>query len=76
VSCLGGFRCPHRRCCNPAHLRRASRSSNMRAGMRSTRQNCCKRGHRWTDESTYTNGRGHRTCRECKREMRAKGLWA
>lgn len=30
--CYGGNACPHRRCCNPAHLRSATRSVNLRAG--------------------------------------------
>jgi len=30
------------------------------------RATACKRGHAFTEENTYTDKRGHRTCRMCR----------
>lgn len=32
LACQGGVTCPHRACCNPAHLRAKTRGDNVRAG--------------------------------------------
>jgi hypothetical protein len=69
-SCTLGDLCPHRRCCNPAHLRPSTPAENSdpsRAvrdrGLRATH---CPRGHEYTPENTRTDKRGGRHCRECE----------
>lgn len=78
-SCEGGDGCLHRRCCNPAHLRAATRSENLKAG----RTHCgygtwqaakthCPRGHLYDEENTqwrtqWSNGRLKRACAACNR---------
>ncbi|GAA5025317.1 hypothetical protein GCM10023258_18130 [Terrabacter aeriphilus] len=65
-TCPGGLTCPHRACCNPAHLALATYGENV-AEARASRlkPTHCKRGHEFTEENTYTDKRGSRHCRVC-----------
>jgi hypothetical protein len=70
-SCYGDSSCPHRRCCNPAHLEPVTAEEN--SSRRKHRSDTCKRGHTFTPENTYINTKGHRVCRICKRS--SQKLW-
>ncbi|MGH3475334.1 MAG: HNH endonuclease signature motif containing protein [Nocardioidaceae bacterium] len=72
--CHRGEDCPHRRCCNPAHLAGSTRPENLAHGRRyfplAERTHCCH-GHEFTEANTYLrtypDGRISRVCRACKR---------
>jgi hypothetical protein len=67
-TCDGGETCPHRRCCNPAHLEAQTRSQNTLAQRHHARNRTeCPKGHPYDDENTYTDPAGKRRCRRCKR---------
>lgn len=79
-SCRLGDNCPHRRCCNPAHLKAVTHPENMAAGrssvsaavkVRQRSKTHCPHGHPYTPENTYVSSRGHRFCRACDRERHA-----
>lgn len=63
--------CPHRRCCNPAHLRVATRVENtMRGGgfaPRNLAKDVCPKGHAYTEDNTYVAPSGWRQCKQCRR---------
>lgn len=63
--------CPHRRCCNPAHLRIATRAENtMRGGgfaPRNLAKAACPKGHAYTAANTYIAPNGWRQCQQCRR---------
>lgn len=74
-SCLGGPTCPHRKCCNPAHLEPVTNLENAqrgRAGDAVRRRVAlithCPQGHEYTEENTYTYASGGRMCRTCNRD--------
>lgn len=73
--CEGGDDCPHRRCCNPAHLGLASAVSNAMRGnspaAKNARKTHCPQGHPYDEVNTYIR-QGHRYCRECGRERNRK----
>lgn len=66
--CVAGNNCPHRACCNPAHLRVTTNKENILRGggeaPRNAAKTHCKRGHAFTPENTITQPRG-RGCRTC-----------
>ena len=74
VSCGGGVNCPHRRCCNPAHLEAVPGTTNRSRGRgpsvtraRHAGKTHCQNNHEFTPENTYQPpGRKHRQCRTCK----------
>jgi hypothetical protein len=71
--CPGGWSCPHRACCNPAHLECTDSVENMRrgAGFNSRRfaeRTHCGRGHPFDEENSYFRPDGRRECRACGRE--------
>lgn len=77
LQCNAGNQCPHRRCVNPAHLEPITHLENCRRGRASGRLNPsafaashshCKHGHEYTEENTYFNSNGSRSCRTCNRE--------
>lgn len=64
-------RCPHRRCCNPRHLRTATprqniANSNARSHQLAARTHCGQ-GHEYTSENTRLS-QGYRQCRRCDAE--------
>lgn len=63
--------CRNRVCCNPAHLRVATRSQNNINGARvlylSPR---CGNGHEWTEENTTWSAK-QRHCKQCRRDRYA-----
>ena len=60
--------CPHRRCCNPSHLRPSTRRSNLARGGGPIAAHIavthCPYGHEYTPENTRVY-RGRRHCRAC-----------
>lgn len=76
--CAGGRDCPHRACCNPAHLEPASHADNVLRGRGvaavNARKTHCIRGHEFSPENTKVEikrGRPTRVCRACA-AIRAK----
>jgi len=65
-TCRGGRNCPHRRCCNPRHLRAVPHGTNVNA-IRG-RLLVCRRGHPWNAENTRVRADGYRWCAACDRE--------
>lgn len=72
-SCAGGDACPHRRCCNPAHLEPVTPFVNWQRGQsphaKDARKTHCAQGHEFTPENTrvYPNRPNQRVCLTCKR---------
>jgi len=67
--------CPHRRCCNPAHLAAVTRKANALRSTSPMAKNAlkthCPKGHPYDEWNTGSNGRdGNRACRTCAREKR------
>lgn len=64
--------CPHRRCCNPAHLKPATTRENVLRGGGFAADNAakteCPQGHRYDDANTYVAPDGARQCRTCRTE--------
>lgn len=76
TSCEGGWSCPHRRCCNPAHLSDVSQRANLLRTAntipgRFAQRTHCANNHEFTPENTRWY-RGYRDCRACGRERQAK----
>jgi hypothetical protein len=80
-SCIVGDLCPHRRCCNPYHMKPVTalenadpnRSDSMRACEWQTSKTCCPRGHEYSEENTYIVPKtGHRQCRACNKRRDAE----
>lgn len=69
--CQLGDDCPHRRCCNPKHLKPVTNLENSAphraAHDRGLRVSACPRGHAYTPDNTRTDVRGGRHCRTCER---------
>jgi hypothetical protein len=67
--------CRNRACVNPDHLEPVTKYENMLRGdgrpALNKRKTHCKRGHEFTPENTYVNGR-QRSCRACATEKNAK----
>jgi hypothetical protein len=60
-------------CVNPAHLEPVTQKENIRRGetgenMRSKTH--CPMGHPFDEKNTYLDPKGHRRCRECRRQYR------
>lgn len=75
LSCAGGSMCPHRRCCNPAHLEATSPGENKaRADIprERTMRETCPQGHPMDGvlvrKSGPKKGKRERYCKTCNRE--------
>lgn len=68
--------CRRTLCVNPWHLEPVTNQINVLRGesplARQAAQQFCKRGHEFTRENTYTDPRGHRSCRICERAKQAR----
>jgi hypothetical protein len=66
--CAGGPTCPHRLCCNPAHLLPVApgvNNTSERCISRNAEKTHCPRGHEYTPENTKMLGSGSRACYAC-----------
>ena len=61
AECDLGEKCPHRACCNPAHLQAKSHRENMERSCKTH----CKRGHEFTEDNIYWRADGGRQCKAC-----------
>jgi hypothetical protein len=66
AACVGGTKCPHRRCVNPGHLEPVSAEENSRRQVKARKTHCIN-GHVYDDANTGRN-HGRRTCRACHTE--------
>lgn len=70
-NCAGGPTCPHRRCCNPAHMQASTTAENALRGTGPQAMNArklrCPEGHPYDYEWTDRRGRVHRDCQQCRR---------
>lgn len=68
-------RCEQKKCCNPRHLAAVTQRENLLRSdstvSRQKAQRVCLRGHRFDGVNTYTDRRGRRHCRACKRMRRS-----
>jgi hypothetical protein len=65
-TCPGGLDCPHRRCCNPAHLELVTASQNtLRQNHANRRKTECPKGHPLSGDNLITWSDGRRRCRAC-----------
>ena len=56
--------CRRRHCVNPNHLEPVTAKENRRRAMKPL----CANGHLWSDETTYVDKRGQRSCIPCMRQ--------
>ncbi len=67
--CAGGSTCPHRACCNPAHLEDVTHAENVRRGQAGKYpkrwKSVCPAGHPYAGENQYIDPKGHQRCRTC-----------
>jgi HNH endonuclease len=67
-TCIEGDACPHRACCNPAHLEPVTQAENLRRKHNANAaKQVCKNGHPFDAENTYFRHGGERLCRACAR---------
>lgn len=77
--CRGGKACPHRACCNPDHLRLATRrqnAANGHAGTHLRERTHCPHGHPLDGMIKVGKQAGRRYCPTCKTIARRKKLMA
>lgn len=72
LECNLGKNCPHRRCCNPAHLEIVTPGeNNARSGSPSALNAVkteCPKGHPYDEVNTYVDSQGRRSCKPCMRQ--------
>ncbi len=79
LSCPGGKECPHRRCCNPAHLEAVTSAENLKRANgprgRVNQNTHCPQNHEYNEANTMwikkvRKGKTYdtRMCRTCNRE--------
>lgn len=69
--------CRNTKCCNPAHLEPVTGAENRRRQKHvsgSSEHEMCRRGHPLSGSNVASNGKGKRTCRECRR-VRQRVRW-
>lgn len=69
--CKAGDECPHRRCCNPYHMRLSTSVENGapdRMVYWQTLKTHCPQGHEYSTANTLVRSNGHRSCRACNRD--------
>lgn len=76
---VNSHECPHRRCCNPAHLQPSTRQENLLRGgtipaERSSRTHC-PYGHAYAGDNLFFDKLGRRCCRECVRAKNRSYYW-
>jgi len=68
--------CRNPPCCNPAHLEPVTPRENKMRGIGASAVNAakthCIHGHEFTPANTYVTPEGHRSCRTCHREAKAR----
>lgn len=71
--------CRNPSCCNPSHLEPVTRKVNTDRGLcaeahrkRKSLIRFCKNGHDYTEENTYVDKRGRRSCKECMKLARIR----
>lgn len=68
--------CPHRACCNPAHLEPVTHRVNVLRGTgfaaRQARQTHCHLNHPLSGDNLKVNSRGARVCLTCRRASAAR----
>lgn len=68
--CYANKKCPHRRCCNDAHLEAVTRRVNLLRGKTITARNAavthCRRGHPYSEANTRFSRKGSRMCKTCQ----------
>lgn len=62
--------CTSKACVNPAHLEPVTQGANARRWFSGHARPRCPRGHDMTDSENVYFERGHRRCRQCRREWR------
>jgi len=66
--------CRTRNCVNPSHLEAVSLVENVLRGngfyALNARKTHCPKGHPYSGSNLYRTPKGHRRCRQCKRESR------
>jgi hypothetical protein len=62
--------CPHRACCNPAHMRVVTQDVNW-ARRRWRERTHCPHGHAYTPQNTKIGSKGEKKCRTCHRAQEA-----
>lgn len=65
ADCTLAEACPHRRCCNPAHLAAKTVAQNLSRSREGIYRSECRRRHAMTPENTYETPSGGRQCRAC-----------
>jgi hypothetical protein len=69
--CRAGNECPHRRCCNPAHLEPVTERVNVLRGRSASADNArkmrCDHGHLLAGDNLRIEPDGSRRCRTCNR---------
>lgn len=73
VECELDHLCRNTSCVHPLHVEPVTHHENVRRGRTASVQRAlklakteCLRGHAYTDENTYIDGKGKRSCRQCR----------
>lgn len=71
--------CPHRSCCNPDHLKPATRQENLLRGgsiaAKRAKVTQCPEGHPLDENNTLMSKRGQRRCKQCAYKRNRDYYW-